>query len=115
MPRTNFIGILRQRAEIQPRQIAYRYLDTKEGESSVSYGNLWTRVKTLATLFQENGAIGKRVLLLYPPGLEFISAFFATLAAGAIAVPINIPRRNQKRTHTLSILHNADASFALKR
>lgn len=34
---------------------------------------------------------GDRVLLVYPPGLEFIVAFLACLRAGAVAVPVYPP------------------------
>ena len=35
---------------------------------------------------------GDRALLLYPPGIEFIPAFFVCLYAGVIAVPAYPPR-----------------------
>ncbi|HVR99607.1 MAG TPA: AMP-binding protein, partial [Thermoanaerobaculia bacterium] len=35
---------------------------------------------------------GERALLLYPPGLEFVAAFFGCLYAGVIAVPAYPPR-----------------------
>ena len=34
-------------------------------------------------------------LLLYPPGLEFIAAFFGCLYAGVVAVPAYLPRPNR--------------------
>ena len=35
---------------------------------------------------------GTLALLLYPPGLEFIAAFFGCLYAGVVAVPAYLPR-----------------------
>jgi acyl-CoA synthetase (AMP-forming)/AMP-acid ligase II/acyl carrier protein len=37
------------------------------------------------------GLTGERALLLYPPGLEFIAAFFGCLYAGVVAVPAYPP------------------------
>ena len=38
-----------------------------------------------------SSAAGERALLLYPPGLEFIAAFFGCLYAGVVAVPAYLP------------------------
>ena len=38
---------------------------------------------------------GERVLLLYPPGLEYVAALFGCLYAGAVAVPAYPPRFNR--------------------
>ncbi|MBC7978497.1 MAG: AMP-binding protein, partial [Myxococcales bacterium] len=45
----------------------------------------------IAGALQARGLAGARVLLLYPPGLEYIEAFFGCLYAGAIAVPAYPP------------------------
>ncbi|MHC5828625.1 MAG: AMP-binding protein, partial [Nostoc sp.] len=56
---------------------------------------------------------GERALLLYPSGLEFITAFFGCLYAGVVAVPVYPPRRNQKLSRLLSIINDAQAKLAL--
>ncbi len=56
---------------------------------------------------------GERALLLYPPGIEFISVFFGCLYAGVIAVPAYPPRRNQKLSRLQSIATDAQAKIAL--
>jgi acyl-CoA synthetase (AMP-forming)/AMP-acid ligase II len=56
---------------------------------------------------------GERALLLYPSGLEFIAAFFGCLYAGVIAVPVNLPRQNQKLSRLLSVVNDAQAKVAL--
>jgi acyl-CoA synthetase (AMP-forming)/AMP-acid ligase II len=40
---------------------------------------------------------GERALLLYPPGLDYLAAFFGCLYAGVVAVPA-YPPRNQRNT-----------------
>ena len=46
---------------------------------------------------QAAGAAGERALLLYPPGLDFIAAFFGCLYAGVVAVPAYPPRLERGR------------------
>ena len=45
--------------------------------------------------------------LLYPPGLDFIVAFFGCLYAGVVAVPAHLPRLNRPMTRLRSIVVDA--------
>src|SRR5207253_2034291 len=56
---------------------------------------------------------GDRVLLLYPPGLEYIAAFFGCLYAGAIAVPAYPPRHNRNLLRLQALVADAQAMVAL--
>jgi amino acid adenylation domain-containing protein/FkbM family methyltransferase/non-ribosomal peptide synthase protein (TIGR01720 family) len=53
------------------------------------------------------------VLLLYPPGLDYVAAFFGCLYAGAVAVPAYPPRRNRNMLRLESIVKDAQATAAL--
>ena len=81
----------------------------------MSYKELWEEVRALAGYLQGRCRIrtGDRVLLLYPPGLDFVIGFFACHAAGAIAVPAYPPRRNRKASRIRSIVVDANARWAL--
>jgi amino acid adenylation domain-containing protein len=88
----NFVSLLCRRAERQPDQLAYRFLlDGAGAEVTVSYAELDRRARAIATQLAGHGARGERVMLLYPPGLEYIEAFFGCLYAGATAVPAYPP------------------------
>jgi len=66
--------------------------------TELSYGELDQRARSVAAVVQQLAKPGDRALLLYPPGLEFITAFFGCLYAGMINVPTYPPevrRRNQ--------------------
>jgi acyl-CoA synthetase (AMP-forming)/AMP-acid ligase II len=90
---TAFVGaslveLLRFRAAAQPDQCACTFLEDGEREAdSVTYAELDDRARAIAARLQRQLAPGARVLLIYPPGLEFIGAFFACLYADVIAVP----------------------------
>jgi acyl-CoA synthetase (AMP-forming)/AMP-acid ligase II len=85
---TTIAGALRQRAQEQPDKLLYRYLvDGDDQEQLITYGELDTKARAIASVLAEHAAPGDRVLLLYEPGLEFVAAFYACLYAGLIAVP----------------------------
>jgi acyl-CoA synthetase (AMP-forming)/AMP-acid ligase II/acyl carrier protein len=56
---------------------------------------------------------GEPVLLLYPPGIDFLVGFMACLAANRPAVPINPPRRNRLIERVDGILADTGARVAL--
>jgi acyl-CoA synthetase (AMP-forming)/AMP-acid ligase II/3-oxoacyl-(acyl-carrier-protein) synthase len=79
-----------------------------EGSSSVlSLGDLDLKARALAASLQARGLEGQRALLVFSPGLEFISAFFGCLYAGVVAVPASPPRRNRPATRLEAIAADA--------
>jgi acyl-CoA synthetase (AMP-forming)/AMP-acid ligase II len=64
-------------------------------------------------MLQSLGVTGSRALLLYPPGLEFVGAFFGCLYAGVVAVPAYPPRRNQNMSRLQAIVASSQATVAL--
>lgn len=108
------VDLLRYRGIEQPKQMAYTFLlDGETDEERLTYQELDQRARAIAALLQNMKALGERALLLYPPGLEFIAAFFGCLYAGVIAVPAYPPRRNQSITRLQAIAKDAEAKFAL--
>ncbi len=108
----SLVDLLGERAQSQPDQIAYIFLLDGETESqSFTYSELDAKARAIAAHLQS--IPGERALLLYPSGLEFISAFFGCLYAGVVAVPVYPPRRNQKLSRLLNIVNDAQACIAL--
>lgn len=61
-----------------------------EGDRRLSYGDLWMRVKALSGTLRRRGIeTGGRVALLLPNGIDFVVAYFASVTAGAVVVPLN--------------------------
>jgi len=73
----------------------------------LSFGELELRTRSLAARLQELGFEGERALLLYPSGLEFVTAFLGCLAAGVVAVPTPLPRPNRPMARLRAILGDA--------
>ncbi|MGB7347980.1 MAG: aminotransferase class I/II-fold pyridoxal phosphate-dependent enzyme [Pirellulaceae bacterium] len=109
------MSILQHWAEHRPDDLAFCFTDVESVEERYTYAELWNEVRALAGYLQGRCRIrsGDRVLLLYPPGLDFIVGFFACHAAGAIAVPAYPPRRNRKASRIRSIVVDANAKWAL--
>jgi acyl-CoA synthetase (AMP-forming)/AMP-acid ligase II len=111
------VELLQYQAIHQPTKKAYIFLaDGKEERNNLTYFELDKKVRAVARKLQILGATGERALLLYPPGLEFIVAFYSCLYAGVIAVPVPPPDATRlKRTlpRIQSILKDAQASLML--
>ncbi len=108
------VDILHSRALYQPDKKAFTFLLNGETEeTTLTYLELDLQARAIATSLQNLGASGERALLIYPPGLEFIAAFFGCLYAGVVAVPAYPPRRNQSLSRLQSIVADAGATIAL--
>lgn len=108
------VDLLRWRSEHNADQLAYRFL--REGEAdeiTLTYQALDRQARAIAVLLSELHCTGKRALLLYPPGLDYIAAFFGCLYAGVVAVPAYPPRPNRSLMRLQSIIADADAPIAL--
>ncbi|ETW21740.1 hypothetical protein MGAST_24130, partial [Mycobacterium gastri 'Wayne'] len=78
----------------RPDQTLYRFVDAEGRElEHYTYHSFAERTRELAAyLFAEAGLRpGDRALLVYPPGLEMVAAFFACARIGVIAVPVSPP------------------------
>ncbi|WP_394849916.1 AMP-binding protein [Pendulispora brunnea] len=106
--------ILQARARQQPEQTAYIYLRGGElDEIRVTYAELDRQARAVAATIQAQCRPGARVIMLYPPGLEFVAAFFGCLYAGVIAVPAYPPRANRNLSRVHAIVEDCQAEIAL--
>ncbi|KOU55900.1 peptide synthetase [Streptomyces sp. MMG1533] len=97
----SLVDLLTLHASHQPDRTAYRFLVTGDcdGEiQEISYGRLAGRARAVAAWLQERGLTGSRAMLLYPPGLEFISGYLGCLSAGVVAVP-GVPPQGRAQNH----------------
>lgn len=88
----SLVELLRQRARDQADESAFVFLGSDGGEAnSLTYGELDEASRAVAAELHRLRVAGERALLLYPPGLEFVTAFFGCLYAGVVAVPVRPP------------------------
>ncbi|MEP7010527.1 MAG: amino acid adenylation domain-containing protein [Acidobacteriota bacterium] len=83
-------------SEVRPEHQIYLFLaESGEEAGSLTLADLSARARAIAVCLQKQGLEGERALLLFPPGLAFISAFLGCLYAGVVAVPVAPPRRDR--------------------
>jgi 8-amino-7-oxononanoate synthase len=98
---------------MSPGGVAYTFL-REEGEAdSLTFEQLERRTRELATTLLKHAQAGDRALLLYPSGLEFITAFLACLYAGIIAVPATTPRKNRSSERLQAIFADSTPRLIL--
>ena len=113
-PDTNFMERLRYWAAATPDRVSYLYLDHGDEEPEViTFAQLDESARTIAAHLVLNGYAGKRAVLMYPPGLDFIRAFLGCHYAGVVPVPAYPPRRNRNMARVNSISENCHAAVAL--
>lgn len=78
----------------RPHQTLFRFVDAEGRElDRYTYGSFDERTRELAAYLSTEAGLkpGDRALLVYPPGLEMVAAFFACARIGVIAVPVSPP------------------------
>lgn len=96
------------RAERHPDKLLYGFVD-QDGSlrESYSFAQFVHRVEAIARHLQRAApsSVGTRVLLVYPPGVEMIAAFFACVRLGLIPVPVYPPARHDVAASTERMAH----------
>lgn len=111
---STWVTLLRQRTLHQPEQLTFSFLPDGETEgASLTYRELDRLSRAIAAQLQALGLSGERALLLYPPGLAYIAAFFGCLYAGVVAVPAYPPRNQRNTPRIQAVVADAQAQIAL--
>jgi amino acid adenylation domain-containing protein len=108
------VELLRYRTVEQPNIEAFTFLhDGEAQQATLTYQELDRRSRAIAAQLQILGLSGERALLLYPPGIDYLPAFFGCLYAGVVAVPAYPPRNRRNTPRILAILQDAQAAVIL--
>ncbi len=113
VPRT-LMHQLDRHAREKPAAPAFRFIRGPDFTTDdLGYAALRARALGLAQQLRTRHAEGNRVLLVLPPGPDYIAGFLGCLYAGAIAVPLYPPRRNRPPERFATVARNSAARFAL--
>ncbi|HYW19656.1 MAG TPA: amino acid adenylation domain-containing protein [Nodularia sp. (in: cyanobacteria)] len=109
------VDLLRYRSTKQTNNTdAFTFLPDGETQKiTVNYQELDRLSRAIASQLQVLNLTGQRALLLYPPGLDYLAAFFGCLYAGVVAVPAYPPRNQRNTPRILAILKDAQAAVIL--
>jgi acyl-CoA synthetase (AMP-forming)/AMP-acid ligase II len=111
---SSLVDLLRYRAASQPHDRAYVFLSNLgHEEAAMTFGDLHHRALAVAQRLSHRTQSRDRALLLFPPGLDFIIAFFGCVVAGLIPVPMMIPRRASSRDASAAILADCSPRLAM--
>ncbi|RKI03638.1 amino acid adenylation domain-containing protein [Corallococcus sp. AB038B] len=117
MSPASLVELLRLRANEAPGHQGYTFLvDGESEEAALTYGEFDRQARALGAWLQANGARGERALLLFPPGNEYLTAFFGCLYAGVVAVPAyppDVTRLNRSLPRLEAMVRDARARFVL--
>jgi acyl-CoA synthetase (AMP-forming)/AMP-acid ligase II len=111
---SSLVALLARRAESQPDDPAYIFLsDRGAEEAKLTFRQLHDASLALAARLTGIARPGDRAILVFPPGLEFLIAFFGCQIARVIAVPMMVPRRQGARDSSAAIMSNCEPVVAL--
>lgn len=89
-------AVLGERADRQPDETAYTFVDYQDDPNGFAESLTWAQVEHRAHVVADElrncGSTGDRAAILAPQGLEYIAAFLGALQAGFIAVPLSVPQ-----------------------
>lgn len=110
------VDIVRQHTDLRPERLAYRFYAEDGNETDLSWGELDIRARAIAARLGDIASPGDRAALVFPPGLDFATAFLGCLYAGVVAVPAYPPdpaRLQRTLPRLQAILADAGASLLL--
>jgi len=128
MPNYNtIIDVIQDRSKITPQNCAYRFIAGNGDELAyLNYQTLEQVSLNIAANIQqicvtqekqyESHEQQSKVLLLFPPSLDFITAFYGCLLSGSVAVPtapLDFMRLERTLPRLLAIIKNSDACTIL--
>jgi len=113
-PLKTFLDSFRETVHNSPTAAALTFLSDGELVSTrYSYQELDERARCIAGWLIENVGFQQRVMLVFPPGTDFVVGFLGCLYAGVIAVPVYPPRRRGTLETLAKIARDSGASAVL--
>ncbi|NNJ93123.1 MAG: aminotransferase class I/II-fold pyridoxal phosphate-dependent enzyme, partial [Halobacteria archaeon] len=89
---SNMVELVQRRAEGWGDQTVYTFLTgNNDNAGTLTFAQLELHARALGARLQAEGASGRPVILLCPPGIDYIVGYWGCLFAGAIAVPAYPP------------------------
>ncbi len=108
------VDVLDYRAGTQPDAVIFRSLASDgSARAELTFAGLQHRARAAAAEMREYVVPGDRVVLLVPPGLDYVAAFLACQYAGVVAVPAYPPNPRRADARVARIFADCGARVAL--
>lgn len=115
-----FVSVVRENAASYGDRRCFTFVSEERGpgrtyrETELGFAELDRRARALAARLQAYNLQDRAVMLLYPEGLEFVTAFLGCLYARVLAVPAPMPDLDAGRSgRTRRIIADADIRWVL--
>lgn len=109
--------VVRERASLQPNEVALTFFDYEQSwdgvETTLTWAQLHRRMLNLAAQIAQHGSTGDRAVILAPQSLDYIVGFLASLHAGFVAVPLSVPQGGAHDERTVSVLADTAPAVVL--
>ncbi|RAV13489.1 acyl-CoA synthetase [Mycolicibacterium sp. GF69] len=114
---TSVLTLLRERADVQPDDTVFTFIDYDRDWTGVTetlnWSQLYRRTLNVANTLRRFGSEGDRALILAPQGLDYIVAFLGAMQAGRVAVPLSVPLGGVSDERVTSVLRDATPAAVL--
>lgn len=100
------------RCREEPESATYRFLQDGR-EVSLKNAELRSRCERLARALLRRAQPADRAVILHPPGIDYVIAFFACVLAGIIAVPCYPPRFGRGSERLRSVIRAAAPALVI--
>jgi acyl-CoA synthetase (AMP-forming)/AMP-acid ligase II/aryl carrier-like protein len=112
----SIITALYKRATETPSKVAFSFIKDEGGISSceeITYQQVLSKSYGIAQKLMHLTDASETVVLLFPPGLDYICGFFGCMLAGKISVPAYPPRNNRHMERIDGIVQDANSNVIL--
>jgi acyl-CoA synthetase (AMP-forming)/AMP-acid ligase II/acyl carrier protein len=110
--------MLWRRAGERPKQTAFVFLP-EPGDPSADGAVVWTyaeldrRARAVGAALSRRAGVGDRAVLVFPPGLDFLAAYFGCLYAGVLPVPATYPKPRRPSARLDAIVADCTPKISL--
>jgi acyl-CoA synthetase (AMP-forming)/AMP-acid ligase II len=106
-------SLLQSRAAALPNAIAFTYWSGGQEIDRLTFGELHAAAQAAAAQIAAHATSTRPVVLLHPPGLDFLVDFFGCIYAGRTAIPLPMPLRERERQRFDAVARLAQPSLAV--
>ena len=111
----SIIEMLKEHSQLQPEKAAYVLVKDDEDNVIITYRELEETIQKIGYQLKEAKAKNNKVLVMYPPGLEYVTIVLACLYVGYVGIPC-YPFEEKSKENIENILSDADPGivFSIK-
>ncbi|KZN66281.1 non-ribosomal peptide synthetase [Pseudoalteromonas luteoviolacea] len=100
-------------AQSKTNDEAFTFIEDNGETFQISFSELHQKALSIAQYLKTQCDPGSRVVLLFPPGLEYIQSFLGCLYAGVVAVPLYPPQSKKHAGRVLTVIDDCKANLVL--